>query len=120
MDSQDQKPEQRPAHWFKPGQSGNPGGKPLGTRNKLQGSFLSALADDFEAHGKQAIEECRTQNPAAYIKTIASLMPKELEITRPLQDLTDDELDGAIALLRERLAASRDAGAGAGAAQSLQ
>lgn len=95
---------------FKPGQSGNPGGRPIGARVKLQGKFINALADDFEMYGVTAIKEAREKDPVGYIKTIASMMPKQIEQTQPLDDLTDGELLAGIALLRARLAG----GAGAG------
>ena len=65
---------------FKPGASPNPGGKPVGSRNSLQGDFMRELADDFKLHGKAAIITTRTEQPAQYLKIVASLMPKELEI----------------------------------------
>lgn len=89
---------------FQPGQSGNPGGKPAGARNRLTAHFLNALADDFEAHGKQAIIDARTADPMGYVKTVGALMPKQIEQTQPLDDLTDAELVAGIALLRGRLA----------------
>jgi hypothetical protein len=98
---------------FKPGQSGNPGGKPIGTRNKLQGDFLRALAEDFEKWGKAAIADCRQVDPAAYIRAIVALMPKELEITRPLDDLSDEQLDAALAAVAA-ICAARDPAAGEG------
>ena len=99
---------------FKPGQSGNPAGRPKGARSKLQGEFLSALAADFDAHGKQAIEEMRSKDPSGYVKTIASLLPKQLEIERPLQGLTDDDLIAAVDALQSFLGAP-GAGKGTGA-----
>ena len=87
-------------HQFKPGLSPNPGGKPVASRNKLQGDFLRDLANDFEAHGKKAIIKCREDKPDVYIKVIASLMPKELEITRPLDGLNEEELIAAVAALQ--------------------
>jgi len=39
---------------FQPGNPGGPG-RPLGSKNKLSESFLQALAEDFEKHGKDAI-----------------------------------------------------------------
>ena len=65
---------------FRPGQSGNPGGKPLHARNRLSGRFLSELADDFDQYGRAAIVACREQNPARYLAIIASLLPKECRI----------------------------------------
>ena len=43
------------ANQFKPGQSPNPGGKPIGARNRLQGDFMRALSEDFAEHGRAAI-----------------------------------------------------------------
>ena len=60
---------------FKPGQSGNPGGKPTGARNFLQARFLKEMAEDFDANGRKAIERMREERPADYIRAIASLMP---------------------------------------------
>lgn len=93
----------QPAPPWQPGQSGNPGGKPKAARNRLQGGFLNALADDFDAHGKKAIADAREKDPVGYIKAIASLMPKQVEQSQPLDDLTDAELTAGIALLRSRL-----------------
>lgn len=88
---------------FKAGESGNPGGKARHSRNRLQSGFLLRLADDFEAHGKAAIEAAREKDPVGYIKAIASLMPRQVEQSQPLDDLTDAELTAGIALLRSRL-----------------
>lgn len=109
-EEQSQKQKESKPWLFKPGQSGNPGGKPKGARNKLQADFLNTLAQDFAAHGKQAIEEMREKRPAEYVRAVASLMPKELEISRPLDDISDDELNAAILAVRSVLAA-QEAGA---------
>lgn len=87
-------------HQFKPGNCANPGGKPVGSRNRLQGDFLRELSADFELHGKSAIIECRMTKPDVYVRMIASLMPKELEITRPLDGLNEEELIAAVAALQ--------------------
>ena len=97
---------------FAPGQSPNPGGKPKGARNRLTAHFLNALADDFEEHGKAAIVACREKDPMGYVKVVGALMPKQVEQTQPLDDLTDAELVAGIALLRSRLAGEAGEGAG--------
>ena len=40
---------------FRPGQSGNPKGRPVGARSKLGEAFLEALQDDFATHGAAVI-----------------------------------------------------------------
>jgi hypothetical protein len=61
-----------------PGESGNPVGRPAGVKNRLQGDFLHALAEDFREHGVEAIRIMRIERPAEYVKVVASLMPNEL------------------------------------------
>jgi hypothetical protein len=109
------------ANEFKKGApTANPAGRPVGSRNRLQGSFLNALANDFDKNGRAAIEHARRIDPMGYVKTIASLMPKQFEQTTPLEDLTDAELTAGIALLRGRLAGGLGEGNSApGESQSI-
>jgi hypothetical protein len=98
---------------FKPGQSGNPGGKPKNARNRLTTAFLNALANDFDAHGVKAIQDARSEDPVKYMQIVATLMPKQIEQTQPLDDVSDAELLAGIALLRSRLAEGAGTGTGA-------
>lgn len=78
---------------FQPGQSGNPKGRPIGARSKLGEAFLEAMHDDFEAHGVAAIVKVREEKPDQYLKVIASILPKDLNINvNQMDGMTDDEL----------------------------
>lgn len=91
---------------FPPGVSGNPAGRAKGSRNKLTEEFIEALAEDFAKHGQAVIKTVREEDPGAYLRTIASLVPKQaaLELTRsPLEDLTDDQVEDQIARLSAQL-----------------
>ena len=65
---------------FKPGQSGNPKGRPKDARNRLGTQFLEALESDFNQHGAQAIVLVREKKPEIYIRVVADLLPKEANI----------------------------------------
>ena len=80
------------------------GGRAKGARNKLSHAFLTALAEDFEQHGIETLQIARLERPVEYIKVVAALMPKELDIMDSrLTDLSDEELDVFIAKLRAQL-----------------
>ncbi len=91
---------------FKPGETGNPGGSAKGYRKTLQGDFLKQLAGDFRAHGREAIEQAREKDPLGYVRTVAQLLPKEVELVQPLEGLTDDELSAIAEQLRSALSAA--------------
>lgn len=94
--------EQRPAHLWGPGQSGNPAGRPKGSRNRLSEDFVAALYTDFQEHGSAAIAACRTEKPDVYVRVIANLLPKDMNIkVQQLDDLTDDQLMRKLAVLTE-------------------
>jgi hypothetical protein len=101
---------------FQPGVSPNPGGKPVGSRNRLQGDFVRQLAEDFAQHGKKAIVRVREDRPSDYLRVIASLMPKEIDVGTKFAALNDDEIAAGIAALQSLIAAS---GIGEGAKLAL-
>jgi hypothetical protein len=90
------RPEQDEKGRFITGNSGN-GGRPRGARSKLGEEFLEALSMDFSEHGPAAIERVRQEDPVAYIRVIASLLPKELKVERsPYADMTEEEINAEI------------------------
>jgi Family of unknown function (DUF5681) len=56
---------------FKPGQSGNPKGRPKGARNRLGTQFIEALEADFNQFGPQAIAQVREKKPEVYMRVVA-------------------------------------------------
>jgi len=91
---------------FAPGYSGNPGGSLEATRRSFNRDFLLALAADFKKYGAVAIEKVRKQQPAAYVKICALLVPREMQIEHSggVKAMTDEQIDRAIAYIEEQLA----------------
>src|SRR5262245_40900056 len=100
---------------FERGRSGNPAGGPVGSRHRqqLNGEFIAALLRDFRHGGPKAIERVRRTQPAAYLKILALLVPREhkVEHSNPLKKLTDEQLEAMIAYLETSLAAQAGASA---------
>ena len=99
---------------YEKGSSGNLGGNAQRTRHIFNKAFLEALAADFRKGGPEAIAKVRKQQPAAYMKICALLVPREMrvEYSGGVKSMTDEELERGIEVIQSMLAA-RDAGAGA-------
>ncbi len=97
--------EEKPKPWlFKPGQIANPLGRPKGSRNKLGEDFIKALQEDFSANGVAAIATVREERPHEYLKVVASLLPKQIEIKEGAFDgISDEELAALVVAARSAL-----------------
>src|SRR5262245_47752519 len=83
---------------FAPGWSGNPGGSLEATRRSFNKDFLLALAADFKKHGAAAIEKVRKTQPAAYMKSCALLVPREMKVEHAggVKAMSDEQIMAAI------------------------
>lgn len=84
-DAERPKPEQDQKGRFVAGNSGN-GGRPKGARAKLGEAFMEAMRSSFEERGAEAIEAVINDKPDQYLKVIASLMPKQLDLDEETAD----------------------------------
>src|SRR6516165_10523122 len=103
-----------PNNLWQPGESGNPAGRLRGSRNKLSEEVICAFLRDFREHGQKAIAKVRRTQPAAYLKVLALLVPREhkVEYSNSLKNWTDEELEAGIDLVKQMLE-SRAAASGA-------
>ena len=49
-------------------------------RNELGDAFVRALLQDFSSHGAVAIAALRYKDPSAYLRVVASVIPKDLQV----------------------------------------
>lgn len=103
---------------FLAGNSGN-GGRPKGARSKLGEAFIEDMLADWEANGPAAITRVRAEKPDAYLKVVASILPKDLNVNINQTDtMTDEQLIERIrsldAAIRPFLDAEGTSGTGVG------
>src|SRR6516164_3879696 len=85
----------------------NPHGNRHRTRHLLNQEFMQALLLHFRQHGKKAIEKVARNQPAVYVKILALLVPREMQIeqTNRIKQMTDEEIEQAIEAIQTMLAA---------------
>jgi hypothetical protein len=96
-----------PNNLWQRGVSGNPPGRPRGSRNALSEEVICALLRDFRQHGQKAVARVRQTQPAAYLKILALLVPREhkVEHSNPVKGLSDQQLEAMVEYIETSLAA---------------
>src|SRR5262245_5576743 len=91
---------------FQQGVSGNPHGNRHRTRHLLNQEFMQALLLNFRHQGKKAIEEVARNQPAAYLKILALLVPREMKVEHSggVKAMSDEEIEQAIEAIQNMLA----------------
>lgn len=85
---------------------GKPGpGRPKGSRNKLAENFVADAYASWQQNGSAALERLYQEDVAAYVKVMAGLLPKDVNIrTGTLDELSDAQLLRKLAVLSEMAA----------------
>jgi hypothetical protein len=93
MASDDTEKKEGGTQLFQAGQSGNPTGRPRGARNRLGEEFLKDLLKSWEDNGPDVIKKVIAKKPEVYLKVVASLLPKDLNINvHKIGELSDEQL----------------------------
>jgi hypothetical protein len=69
----------KPTQW-KPGRSGNPNGRPLGTRQAFSAGFHRDLAEVWAKSGKNAMIWTAENQPAVFFTTCARILPSDVKL----------------------------------------
>ena len=65
---------------WKAGVSGNPNGRPVGTRQAFSSAFYRDLAEVWAAHGKDAMLNTAKTQPATFLGIASRLIPQQVAV----------------------------------------
>ncbi len=93
---------------WRPGQSGNLNGRPVGSRSAFSAGFTRDLAEVWAEKGKASMLYTAEKQPAVFFATCARLLPNDVRVT------VEQQLPGNLsaedwAVMREIVAAVRPA-----------
>lgn len=72
--------KQLAARW-KPGQSGNPAGRPIGARQRFADAFVGDVAATWEKHGTGVLDKMAQDEPVRFAELCGRLIPRDLQVT---------------------------------------
>ena len=89
---------------FQKGHPAHPkAGRPKGSRATLSELFLADVQMHWLVNGKSVIDRVAESDPSTYLRVVASILPKELNVTVSVLDtMSDDDLLVLLQGLRER------------------
>ena len=66
---------------WKPGQSGNPAGKPPGTRHAFSQGFIRDFALVWQEEGLEAVRKVARRVPETFVAIAAKVCPSDVRVT---------------------------------------
>jgi hypothetical protein len=66
---------------WQPGQSGNPAGRPVGTRNRFSETFVSDIAATWAKHGPDILERMAVEESARFAELCGRLIPRDVQVS---------------------------------------
>jgi hypothetical protein len=86
---------------FAKGFSGNPGGSPEAARKALNKATILEMHRAFNLGGRKAIDKVMREQPAAFLKLLVLLIPREMQIEHKdgIKAMSDEQLEAAIEML---------------------
>jgi hypothetical protein len=66
---------------WQPGQSGNPNGRPVGSRTAFSAGFLKDLAKVWSEEGRETMVKTAKDQPTTFFAVCARLIPSDVKLT---------------------------------------
>ena len=92
---------------FRPGVSGNASGNVHRSRHSLNADTIREMHLAFQRGGRAAIDKVMKTQPAAFLKPLVLLVPREMKVehTGGVKAMTDEQLEAGIEAIQRMLEA---------------
>ena len=79
-------------HRWKPGESGNPEGRPMGARSKLGTQIVNDFLENWNLNGKRVLQEAADKDVSTYLRVACAILPKVIELDDDTKELIKEVL----------------------------
>ena len=92
---------------FRPGVSGNASGNVHRSRHALNADTIREMHAAFRQGGREAIDKVMRTQPAAFLKLLVLLVPREMKVghSSGVKGMTDEQLEQGIEAIKQMLEA---------------